>query len=111
MPTYEYQCENCGYKFDAKQSFKDEPLTVCPNCGGHIHRVIHAAGVVFKGSGWYITDSKGASSVSTTAEKKSESAAATTESSTSTAPASESTTPATPKPEPAKTTASEAKPA
>lgn len=65
MPTYVYACESCGKQFEQFQSFKDEPLTVC-RCGveGKVRRVIQPAGVVFKGSGWYINDSRGSSSSS-----------------------------------------------
>jgi putative FmdB family regulatory protein len=77
MPTYEYQCDNCGYNFETKQSFKDEALTLCPNCGQNLlHRVPQAAGVVFKGSGWYITDSKGKQNLAASGEKKVEGTAA-----------------------------------
>jgi len=58
MPTYAYQCQECGHAFDAFQKFSDDPLTACPQCEGRIRRVIHPTPVVFKGSGWYITDSK-----------------------------------------------------
>jgi putative FmdB family regulatory protein len=63
MPTYVYACDACGKQFEQFQSFKDDPLTVC-RCGveGKVRRVIQPAGVVFKGSGWYINDSRGASS-------------------------------------------------
>jgi putative FmdB family regulatory protein len=63
MPTYVYACDTCGKQFEKFQSFKDEPLTTCP-CGqeGKVRRVIQPAGIVFKGSGWYITDSRGSSS-------------------------------------------------
>ncbi len=63
MPTYVYACDSCGKQFEKFQSFKDEPLTVCP-CGqeGKVRRVIQPAGIVFKGSGWYINDSRGSSS-------------------------------------------------
>ncbi len=63
MPTYVYACDTCGKQFEKFQSFKDEPLTSCP-CGqeGKVRRVIQPAGIVFKGSGWYITDSRGSSS-------------------------------------------------
>lgn len=69
MPTYVYACDACGKQFEQFQSFKDEPLTVC-RCGteGKVRRVIQPAGVVFKGSGWYINDSRGASSSSVTSE-------------------------------------------
>lgn len=79
MPVYEYACDECGYRFDAKQSWSDDPLTVCPECTGAIRRVLHPAGVIFKGSGWYITDNrkpeKAGSSGSSTSSKSSEPAA------------------------------------
>ena len=58
MPTYTYQCDSCGHGFEAVQRFADDPLTECPQCGASIRRVIQPVGVVFKGSGWYITDSR-----------------------------------------------------
>ena len=62
MPTYTYQCDSCGHGFEAVQRFADDPLTECPQCCGSIRRVIQPVGVVFKGSGWYITDSRPKSS-------------------------------------------------
>ena len=62
MPTYTYRCDSCGHGFEAVQRFADEPLTECPQCGASIRRVIQPVGVVFKGSGWYITDSRPKSS-------------------------------------------------
>lgn len=59
MPVYTYECEECGVRFDARQRFSDAPITVCPECGGHTHRVPQPVGIVFKGSGWYSTDSRG----------------------------------------------------
>ena len=58
MPTYSYHCDTCGHDFEAVQRFADDPLTECPQCGAPIRRVIQPVGVVFKGSGWYITDSR-----------------------------------------------------
>jgi putative FmdB family regulatory protein len=58
MPTYTYECDSCGHGFEAVQRFADEPLTECPQCSASIRRVIQPVGVVFKGSGWYITDSR-----------------------------------------------------
>jgi putative FmdB family regulatory protein len=58
MPIYEYACNECGHRFDARQSWSDDPLTVCPECTGAIRRVLHPAGVIFKGSGWYVTDNR-----------------------------------------------------
>jgi putative FmdB family regulatory protein len=62
MPTYTYRCDTCGHGFEAVQRFADEPLKECPECGAPIRRVIQPVGVVFKGSGWYITDSRPKSS-------------------------------------------------
>ncbi|HZR42567.1 MAG TPA: FmdB family zinc ribbon protein [Ktedonobacteraceae bacterium] len=56
MPTYEYLCHACSHRFETWQKMTDEPLTVCPECGGHIRRVLYPAGIVFKGSGFYKTD-------------------------------------------------------
>jgi putative FmdB family regulatory protein len=57
MPTYEYECEQCGHKFDYFQKMIDEPLTECPECGGAVKRLIGAgSGIIFKGSGFYATD-------------------------------------------------------
>lgn len=58
MPTYTYRCDTCGHQFETVQRFSDDPLTECPSCGAAIRRVIQPVGVVFKGSGWYITDSR-----------------------------------------------------
>lgn len=56
MPTYEYLCRQCGHRFEAWQHMTDDPLTVCPQCGAAIHRVLYPAGIVFKGSGFYKTE-------------------------------------------------------
>lgn len=72
MPTYVYKCDNCGYHFEKLQKFSDKPVKSCPRCQGHVKRLIHATGVVFKGSGWYITDSRSSGS-STLGSKSSES--------------------------------------
>jgi putative FmdB family regulatory protein len=58
MPTYEYTCRDCGERLEAVQSFSDEPLTTCPNCGGSLRKVFGAVGIVFKGSGFYKTDNR-----------------------------------------------------
>jgi putative FmdB family regulatory protein len=58
VPTYEYKCNNCGDILEQWQRFSDSPLTECPACAGDLRRVIQAVGVVFKGSGWYSTDSR-----------------------------------------------------
>ncbi len=61
MPTYQYACETCGHRFDIRQRFSDSALTTCPQCGGHIHRVINPVGIIFKGPGFYVTDNKNGS--------------------------------------------------
>ncbi len=70
MPVYTYECENCGERFEARQSFNDEPLTVCPTCEGKIYRVIQPVGIVFKGSGFYVTDSRGKQNLATGGTRK-----------------------------------------
>ncbi|MGW5420830.1 FmdB family zinc ribbon protein [Streptomyces sp. NPDC003943] len=79
MPTYQYQCTECGEGLEAVQKFTDDALTECPNCKGRLKKVFSAVGIVFKGSGFYRNDSRGSSSSSSPAASKS----ATTSSSTS----------------------------
>jgi putative FmdB family regulatory protein len=61
MPTYEYRCTECGEDLEAVQRFSDPALTTCPTCGGRLRKVFNAVGVVFKGSGFYRTDSRNGS--------------------------------------------------
>ncbi len=56
MPIYEYRCKNCGHKIETMQKISDPPVTVCEKCKGTMSKVISPAGLMFKGSGWYITD-------------------------------------------------------
>jgi len=56
VPIYEYQCESCADRFEIKQSMKDDPLTACPRCGKQVQRLISSPAIMFKGSGWYVTD-------------------------------------------------------
>lgn len=58
MPTYEYTCKNCGANLEMFQKFSDKPLKKCAHCGGELQKIFHASGVVFKGSGFYVTDSR-----------------------------------------------------
>ena len=81
MPTYQYACTECGHAFDQFQSFSDASLTECPECDGKLRKVFSAAGVVFKGSGFYRTDSRSGSSSSTS------STSSTTSSSSTSSPA------------------------
>jgi putative FmdB family regulatory protein len=65
MPTYSYKCTNCDHRFEARQRFSDDPLSECPVCGSPIRKVITPVGIVFKGSGFYVTDNKNGKSAST----------------------------------------------
>lgn len=67
MPTYQYQCTECGEGLEAVQKFTDDALTECPNCNGRLKKVFSAVGIVFKGSGFYRNDSRGSSSSSSPA--------------------------------------------
>ncbi|MFJ4771549.1 FmdB family zinc ribbon protein [Streptomyces uncialis] len=67
MPTYQYQCTECGEGLEAVQKFTDDALTECPSCGGRLKKVFSAVGIVFKGSGFYRNDSRGSSSSSSPA--------------------------------------------
>ncbi|MEU6906116.1 FmdB family zinc ribbon protein [Streptomyces coeruleorubidus] len=71
MPTYQYQCTECGEGLEAVQKFTDDALTECPSCKGRLKKVFSAVGIVFKGSGFYRNDSRGSSSSSTPASKSS----------------------------------------
>jgi len=67
VPTYQYQCTECGEGLEAVQKFTDDALTVCPSCDGRLKKVFSAVGIVFKGSGFYRNDSRGSSSSSSPA--------------------------------------------
>lgn len=81
MPTYEYACAECGERLEVVQRITDEPLTVCPNCSGRLRKVFSPVGVVFKGSGFYRTDSR--PSKSSESAKSSESSTSSDKSNTS----------------------------
>ena len=68
MPTYQYACTECGHAFEQFQSFSDDALTQCPECDGRLRKVFNAVGVVFKGSGFYRTDSRESSSAAPAAK-------------------------------------------
>ncbi|MCX5312566.1 FmdB family zinc ribbon protein [Streptomyces sp. NBC_00154] len=74
MPTYQYQCTECGEGLEAVQKFTDDALTVCPNCEGRLKKVFSAVGIVFKGSGFYRNDSRGSSSSSAPASSSAKAA-------------------------------------
>ncbi|WCH93283.1 zinc ribbon domain-containing protein [Streptomyces moderatus] len=83
MPTYQYQCTQCGEGLEAVQKFTDDALTECPNCQGRLKKVFSAVGIVFKGSGFYRNDSRGASSSSSPASSKPSSSSSDSSSSSS----------------------------
>ncbi|MFJ7066471.1 FmdB family zinc ribbon protein [Streptomyces sp. NPDC101115] len=90
MPTYQYQCTECGEGLEAVQKFTDDALTECPNCKGRLKKVFSAVGIVFKGSGFYRNDSRGSSSSSSPASSKSSSSSSSSTSSSSTPSSSSS---------------------
>ena len=104
MPTYQYACTDCGHAFEQFQSFSDDALTVCPECSGKLRKLFNAVGVVFKGSGFYRTDSRDKTGTSEKSNEKSSEksgepstsapAASTTTSSSPDSSSSSSTTPA-----------------
>ena len=83
MPTYQYACRDCDHSFEAAQSFSDDSLTVCPACQGRLRKVFNAVGVVFKGSGFYRTDSRSDAKAAATKSDSAKSDAPTTSSSDS----------------------------
>lgn len=95
MPTYQYACTECDHRFDAVQSFSDSALTECPECSGRLRKLYGAVGVVFKGSGFYRTDSRSSSS-GAPAATKTESAPAKAESTSSTSSSSSSSSSSAP---------------
>ena len=83
MPTYQYTCTDCGEPVEAVQKFTDAPLTVCAACGGRLRKVFSPVGIVFKGSGFYRTDSRNGSSASAPAAKDKDKASSDSSSSAS----------------------------
>lgn len=95
MPTYQYACKACEHRFDAVQAFSDPSLTECPECGGSLRKLYGSVGVVFKGSGFYRTDSRASSTTadaSATSSSSSESKSESTKSTTDSGSKKESTT-------------------
>ena len=88
MPLYEYRCEDCGVRFERRQHINDDPVEVCSECGGRVHRLIHPVGIIFKGSGFYVTDNRSRSSTATPGEAKKNSKAPTSTSSSDSTSAS-----------------------
>ncbi|MYS10415.1 FmdB family transcriptional regulator [Streptomyces sp. SID6041] len=95
MPTYQYQCTECGEGLEAVQKFTDDALTECPQCQGRLKKVFSAVGIVFKGSGFYRNDSRGSSSSSSPAASKSSTPAASSSSTPDAKPAASTSTAST----------------
>ncbi|MFF1281011.1 FmdB family zinc ribbon protein [Streptomyces sp. NPDC058299] len=91
MPTYQYQCTECGEGLEAVQKFTDDALTECPDCQGRLKKVFSAVGIVFKGSGFYRNDSRGSTSSSAPATKPSSGSSSDSKASSSTASSSSGT--------------------
>jgi putative FmdB family regulatory protein len=70
MPVYEYECRSCHHRYEKKQGFHDKPEAVCPECKGKVRRIIHPAPVIFKGSGFYVTDHRPAQAKNPASEPK-----------------------------------------
>jgi len=71
MPTYEYECKKCSHRFEVFQSMSDEPIKKCPECGKEVRRLVSGGvGIIFKGSGFYVTDKQGKAPTKLAAEKK-----------------------------------------
>lgn len=83
MPTYQYACTACGHELEAVQSFSDDALTICPDCGGNLRKLFGNVGVVFKGSGFYRNDSRTSGSDSSSSTGSSDGSAKKADSSTS----------------------------
>ena len=82
MPLYEYKCQECGLRFERRQSFTEEPVSICPECHGEVVRLNHPAGIIFKGSGFYVTDNRGKSSTAVAGKTKEDGQETTTASTT-----------------------------
>lgn len=90
MPTYQYACTECDHAFEQFQSFSDDALTVCPECSGKLRKLFNAVGVVFKGSGFYRTDSRSSSSSSETSTSTPAASTSSSESASSSSSSSDS---------------------
>jgi putative FmdB family regulatory protein len=90
VPTYQYACTACGHRFEAVQSFSDSSLTDCPECAGRLRKVFSSVGIVFKGSGFYHTDSRSGDSSTEPAKEKATADSSTSSSSSDPKPADSS---------------------
>jgi putative FmdB family regulatory protein len=110
VPTYQYTCTECGEPLEVVQSFSDDALTECPSCGGKLRKLYNAVGIVFKGSGFYRTDSRSGSS-STVPSSDSSSSSSSSSTSGSSEGSSSTSTPASSKPASGSSTSSASTPA
>ena len=104
MPLYVYECTECKNRFEIRQRMSDDPITVCPNCGGRVRRVLQPVGIIFKGSGFYSTDNRSSSwsgpAATATSDEKSNGDKSGTEKSTTTTTEPSSVPPKTETPKP-----------
>ncbi|NMM88033.1 FmdB family transcriptional regulator [Rhodococcus sp. SRB_17] len=94
MPTYSYACTECDNRFDIVQSFSEDSLTVCPACSGKLRKLFNSVGIVFKGSGFYRTDSRGGSGSASEPAKSDSAPAVKVESKSDSSTSSSTSTPA-----------------
>ncbi|WP_040782715.1 FmdB family zinc ribbon protein [Nocardia pneumoniae] len=92
MPTYSYACTQCDNRFDIVQSFTDEALSVCSECSGKLRKLFNSVGIVFKGSGFYRTDSRGGASTASEPAKTDGGSSSSSDSSSSSGTTSAATT-------------------
>ena len=108
MPRYDYECDTCHHVFELKQSFSSEPVATCPECQNAARRLFHSVPIVFKGSGWYVTDyGKGSTTMSSDSDSKEKSEKKKSKSDSSSKAESKSETKATSKAESAASSKSE----
>ena len=108
MPRYDYECNTCHHVFELKQSFSSEPVATCPECQNSARRLFHSVPIVFKGSGWYVTDyGKRSTTMSSDSDSKEKSEKKKSKSDSSSKAESKSETKATPKAESAASSKSE----
>ena len=107
MPTYEYRCKTCAHQFDIVQSFSDDALTICDECGGELRKVFGSVGISFKGNGFYKNDSRGkTSSTSTAASTGDSSSSSSSSDSSSSTKSTDSSSSSSSTPAPTTTTSS-----
>lgn len=103
MPIYAYKCTDCNHEFELRQRMSDSPVTDCPVCAGNVRRVVNNVGIVFKGSGFYVTDNRNGKSANGSSKPSSTPAKSDSADAGDTASSSSESKAESPKKEPAKT--------